>query len=207
MGLSVITKQEAKHLGFKTYFTGNVCKRGHLSERYLNGDCVACLKARSHTWLKNNSDKVSEYNKQARINNPEKFKARAANYYKQNSENIKNKSQLYRDNYRKMVRERNKEQTKRYRLKNSFKTIFWNRTRRLILKQATPLWYEHELVELLYTRCKELNQVWNVNLVVDHIIPINPRDNSVCGLHCWANLQLLDSSLNSSKMDFYNEDW
>lgn len=46
-----------------------------------------------------------------------------------------------------------------------------------------------------------------MDLVVDHIIPINPRDTSVCGLHCWDNLQLLDRNLNSEKHDNYTKDW
>lgn len=204
---SVISKKEAKQLGLNIYFTGKYCKRGHLSERYLNGDCIVCLRDRSNDWVKNNSELVSQYKKQDRLNNPDKFKVRAANYYKQHSDVIKNKSQQYRDQHRTLVRERNREQTTRYRRNNPFKTIYWNKVRGKVLKQATPRWYEHELVRQLYVKCSELNQVWNTKLVVDHIIPINPRDKSVCGLHCWANLQLLDVSINSSKLDFYNKDW
>jgi predicted CoA-binding protein len=45
------------------------------------------------------------------------------------------------------------------------------------------------------------------SLDVDHIIPLNPKDQSVCGLHCWANLQILDKSLNLIKGSKYQTDW
>lgn len=39
----VISRDHAKALGFKRYFTGVPCKRGHISERYvLGGDCLEC---------------------------------------------------------------------------------------------------------------------------------------------------------------------
>ena len=36
------TREEAKRLGAKRYFTGKLCCRGHLSPRYTYGACVAC---------------------------------------------------------------------------------------------------------------------------------------------------------------------
>ena len=38
------TKQEAKELGAKLYFTGIPCDRGHTSPRKAKGTCVACMK-------------------------------------------------------------------------------------------------------------------------------------------------------------------
>jgi hypothetical protein len=58
-------------------------------------------------------------------------------------------------------------------------------------QQAIPLWFEQEKVALVYKKAKE----WGFE--VDHIVPL--KGKNVCGLHCWANLQLLDSSLNCSK--------
>ncbi len=34
--------QEAKKSGSKYYFTGNPCRNGHLSPRYMSGDCIQC---------------------------------------------------------------------------------------------------------------------------------------------------------------------
>lgn len=38
------TRQEAKELGVKLYFTGIPCDRGHISPRKTKGTCVACMK-------------------------------------------------------------------------------------------------------------------------------------------------------------------
>jgi 5-methylcytosine-specific restriction endonuclease McrA len=40
----VVTRQEAKALGLKRYWTGTPCKHGHVAERAtVNGVCVACM--------------------------------------------------------------------------------------------------------------------------------------------------------------------
>ena len=57
--------------------------------------------------------------------------------------------------------------------------------------RATPPWFESDKVNKVYQKAAE----WGFE--VDHIIPL--QGENVCGLHCWANLQLLDKSLNSSK--------
>lgn len=42
--MRVIARDNARALGLRRYFTGRVCKRGHLAERYvINGGCVDCL--------------------------------------------------------------------------------------------------------------------------------------------------------------------
>lgn len=38
------TRQEAKELGAKQYFTGIPCERNHLSPRKAKGTCIACMK-------------------------------------------------------------------------------------------------------------------------------------------------------------------
>ncbi len=36
--------QEAKKSGSKYYFTGNPCRSGHLSPRYMSGKCIQCTR-------------------------------------------------------------------------------------------------------------------------------------------------------------------
>ncbi len=36
------SRQEAKKSGSKYYFTGDPCQNGHLSPRYMDGDCIQC---------------------------------------------------------------------------------------------------------------------------------------------------------------------
>ncbi len=40
------SRQEAKKSGSKYYFTGNPCRNGHLSARYMDGDCIQCSRDR-----------------------------------------------------------------------------------------------------------------------------------------------------------------
>lgn len=41
----LITREQARARGRKTYYTGEICKRDHVTERYTsNGVCVECKK-------------------------------------------------------------------------------------------------------------------------------------------------------------------
>lgn len=63
--------------------------------------------------------------------------------------------------------------------------------RRACEKQAIPLWFETDRVSELYNKAEQFG------FQVDHIVPI--KGKTVCGLHCWANLQLLSPEINASK--------
>lgn len=43
-GLEVMSRDDAHRLGLARYYTGQICKRGHLCERFVsNGGCVQCM--------------------------------------------------------------------------------------------------------------------------------------------------------------------
>lgn len=145
-------------------------------------------------------------------------KRAARAYYEKNRERLAERSrQWYRDNrHSEQVRSRqwyrdNKEQQlarmRLYRQNNKHKVAEYTHIRNATCAKQTPLWYEEDLVAELYRKRDELNQRYQLRLEIDHIIPINPKDKSVSGLHCWANLQLLADDLNSSKQDKYETDW
>lgn len=67
--------------------------------------------------------------------------------------------------------------------------------RRATKMKAVPAWFEKEKVRLVYKKAKELG------MTVDHVVPLSSK--IVCGLHCWYNLQLLDSKLNSGKKNYH----
>ena len=56
---------------------------------------------------------------------------------------------------------------------------------------ATPPWFERYLVDALYAKAREFA------MEVDHVVPL--QSDIVCGLHCWANLQLMTRSENAIK--------
>ena len=68
--------------------------------------------------------------------------------------------------------------------------------RRAITLDATPSWANKEHIESLYL-IASINRQGGYDLHVDHIVPL--QSDIVCGLHCEANLQLLQASDNLSK--------
>jgi len=60
---------------------------------------------------------------------------------------------------------------------------------------ATPFWAEFDLIEKVYGKANEFG------MHVDHIVPL--QSELVCGLHVWANLQLLAPFDNISKGNRY----
>lgn len=52
--MKIITRQEAKKKGFKSYFTGLSCLKGHTDSRRVdNGACMECRRAIKNRWFKN----------------------------------------------------------------------------------------------------------------------------------------------------------
>ena len=166
------------------------------------GTCIKCTKERLRGWLDNNKEKSSLYTKKYKKNNVEKILLAGKKYY----ENNKGKIALYSKSNRHANKEKEILRHKKYRndnkekiilaskkyLKNNREKINANKMRYKATKiQATPLWFEKDKVELVYKKALE----WNMH--VDHIVPL--KGKNVCGLHCWANLQLLEASLNKSK--------
>lgn len=121
------------------------------------------------------------------------LKKKNKDYYEKNKDSL---SLYYKKRY-----EDNKEaintRNRAWKKENPDKVASIKAKRRANRLNATPEWFEKELVDLVYKRCKTLNEMWGTSFQVDHFIPLQGED--VCGLHCWENLQLLDLSLNCSK--------
>ena len=66
---TILSREQAKELGLKTYFTGKPCKHGHVSNRTVSeGKCQECERLRSSNRYKNNAEyrtknieKIKEY--------------------------------------------------------------------------------------------------------------------------------------------------
>lgn len=58
-------------------------------------------------------------------------------------------------------------------------------------KSAAPQWRETKKMRMVYKKARDYG------FEVDHIVPL--KHPLVCGLHVWANLQLLDRNLNRTK--------
>jgi 5-methylcytosine-specific restriction endonuclease McrA len=74
--------------------------------------------------------------------------------------------------------------------------------RRATKINATPSWFEKDKIALLYEKAKWLESLTGLQYHVDHIIPL--QGDNVCGLHVWANLQILEASINIAKSNNVN---
>ena len=77
----IITREEAQEQGLIKYFTGEPCKFGHISERYVTGKrCLACAKE----WRDENKNRVKKYNKEYKTQNKEKVQKYHKQYLEMN---------------------------------------------------------------------------------------------------------------------------
>lgn len=157
----------------------------------LSTECKSCKKLQDKMYYKNYSDKIKQSVKKYREANPKKVAQAKINCYLKNKDKYKKMKMDWRKaNPQKMI-----EYQQVYRLSNRGKTNLWLANYRATKLQATPKWFEKEKIQKVYEKAKE----WGFE--VDHIVPL--QSELVCGLHCWSNLQLLQSSLNSAKKNFY----
>jgi hypothetical protein len=157
----------------------------------LSTECKPCKKLQDRSYYKNNIEQVKQSAKQYRELNPEKVSQAKRNCYLKDKEKYKN----MKNAWRKANPEKIYEYQKAYKQSNLGKANSWLAEYRASKLQATPSWYEEKLIKTVYTKAKE----WG--FAVDHIVPL--KGETVCGLHCWSNLQLLDPMLNSEKGNRY----
>lgn len=134
----------------------------------------------------NNKDKISKYGKQRYQDNKERIKQNAKDYYLKNREaKIQYQLDYQRNNKDKFTAIQNK-----------------HRAARLM---ATPKWAEDEfekfVIEEMYSLSRLRTKLTGVKHHVDHIAPLVSK--LVCGLHCVANLRIVEAHINSKKGNVY----
>lgn len=158
------------------------------------------LKIKDKIYREKNKDKIKDYQKEYRLNNKVRLKEYYKNY-KKPKESIKKISKWMSDYY---IKNKNyiKSRSKKYRDANRSKYNSYQSKRRSLKIKATPNWYEKNKIEVLYDKCKWLKSITGIDYVVDHVIPL--KNKHVCGLHVWANLQILERSLNAKKSNKFS---
>lgn len=73
--------------------------------------------------------------------------------------------------------------------------------RRAAELQAIPTWADLTAIEEMYTARNAAIELFNADIEVDHVIPLQSK--RVCGLHCAENLQLLLRKNNRAKSNQY----
>jgi len=196
--MEIISRKDAKFHGLNKYFTGIPCKRGHIVERYTsNYKCPLChQETRIESDVKYREihrNDILERQNTARTQNPNGRKAESLKYYREHKLRI----YTYQRKWCAVNKEKVKATHKKWRSNNPEKLAIANRRYLSIRKQAIPMWSEPELIKRIYLMRDRLNEMWGTSFEVDHIVPLQGK--TVCGLHCWDNLQLLEAKLNSSK--------
>ena len=181
------TREKAKKIGSKYYFTGQPCKHGHIAARKTKGACVECLKVE---WVKGNetrADYFREYNKR------EDTKDRKNEWYQENREAViaaaSTRPLHVKREYQKTWKEKN---------------VVWVRAdtkaRRRKHRDATPPWISRQQktdIRQLYQIAITMTKTTGEQYVVDHIIPLRGED--VCGLHVPWNLRVITQEENLKK--------
>lgn len=143
----------------------------------IRSTCLQCTRLKAAEYRERNKEVVVARTYQWRQNNKEKARASVQSWREKN-------------------RLKDKQVTTKWRKENAAHIRQYNSSLRSGKAKAVPLWFEAEAVANVYKKAQEFG------MQVDHVVPLNGK--TVCGLHCWANLQLLEQSLNASKS---NREW
>lgn len=202
MVCKLVRRVDAINLGLKRYFTGKPCVNGEVAERFVSGShclCDKCRKARSKQtaeWANANREIMRKSWIKFKRNNPEKIKETSRRYRLEQPERVLESKMRYRSSGSEVERMG----TRRWRANNPEKVSALNARSRLIRKRAIPVWFSEwdqfvieEAFNLSFKREDETGFKWHV----DHMIPIVGQ--SVCGLHCADNIQVIPAVMNMSK--------
>jgi hypothetical protein len=149
-----------------------------------------------------NKEKLSARNKKVYALNKEKIKARTNAYYHANKEAIIPKMKARGKKYRAENKEKWQEKNRRWWEANPDKRTAYLAKRRA--KHRVPKWVDKEekfLINEAYSLAKLRNKMSNIMWHVDHIIPLLAEKAS--GLHTIYNLQVIPAKLNQSKNNNY----
>jgi hypothetical protein len=196
--VKTVSIHDAIALGLKTYRTGEQCKHGHLSDRYVsNSKCVECTRISSKAF-----DAT-----EARV------KAKAQ-YYLENKDRITQRNKTYVSENREVVAERHRAYSAKNKDKLSDYNKSWSKANRWLVAaksrkyqaaklKRTPSWLTS--VDLFEMECvyQYADALRNVGLDyhVDHVIPLQGK--LVSGLHVPENLQVIRAFDNVSKSNKY----
>ena len=89
--MNIIRRKDALTKGLLRYYTGKPCKRGHITERRIDGGCIICCKTRQQ----NNLDKCAAASRKWRGNNPGKQSAMSKRWDDNNPGNKSARRQKY----------------------------------------------------------------------------------------------------------------
>ncbi|WP_157443343.1 hypothetical protein [Curvibacter lanceolatus] len=181
----------------------------------LQYQCKECKSA----YKKENREATNLIAKRGREKNPEKHRAATKKWFDANKQRALQKRKIYYYenldysrrysieykaknpdyyvSYRNKNIERETARVKRWAQANKHRLNASYARRRFAKSRSTPLWANKEAIIDIYKKSRELSQATGVEHHVDHIVPL--QSDVVCGLHCEANLQIIDAKENIRK--------
>jgi hypothetical protein len=130
-------------------------------------------------WRGENRAALTAYYKDWRIKNPEAAHEQRARFYAKH-------------------REKRVAATIAWQRANPGAAAAKTRARYAAKLQATPVWADADLIDLVYMETAALNADGRRGVLhVDHMVPL--RSKKVCGLHVAHNLQVLPAKANCTK--------
>ena len=189
-------RREAIALGLKTYNTGKPCKHGHLSDRYVQGACIECVKIQTTAWKNSNPEKHKQAMRKWWENNKETHNERVKNWQGNNKEKCKSNAKAWAAKNPDKIAAKEK----RYRDANPDKVTAWAVASVARRAKRVPPWLSEDdkwMLKEAYRLAKLRTKVFGFVWEVDHIIPL--RGNEVSGLHVPNNVQVIPKTLNRAK--------
>jgi len=214
--VEIISRERAKQVGLKKFFTEEPCKNGHVAERYVSsGGCVDCSKAsfknlteeqllrravNSKRRYEEKRDEVLQCSREWYVANKDRVREKQNKLGRERYSANKNKFAEKAKNYRKRNKEEIAAKMARWQRENKDLVNAATSKRRAAKTKATPAWVtsqDFKNISAVYTMAARLTSCLGVEHHVDHIVPL--RGDVVCGLHVPWNLAVIPAKLNISK--------
>lgn len=215
--MNIILKKEAIKLKQKWYYTGIICKNGHLDKRYVNtGICYECKRIQNKSCNNRNPERLKKSTKKSYILNKEKklksSKKWTLNNRKRSNEIKNNWKKRNRKKYLKYCREyaKRKRLDPYYRLSKNVSKAIWCCLKNNKKQLTWTKYVDYNLNELIDHLEKQFTNKMNWDNYgtywhVDHKKPLSWFNLKREFKEAWSlnNLQPLEAKINLSKNNRY----
>lgn len=196
-------QSSAKALGVSRYFTGRLCKYGHLAERYtVDGHCSGCQERRDaervakHGWRLRNE---AGYREKHNAKMAENWRRRVKNFAA--AEKHRQKVRDWREANLERAREMARRSAAKQRAEHSEKTNAHARKAQTARLKRFPKWVDEKKIQAIYASAKVMSEILGEEWHVDHVVPLQGK--RVSGLHVHENLQILPRVENMRKHNHF----
>lgn len=192
----IISRAEALARGLTHYFTGKLCKSGHLCERRVDSkNCVECHRLRDRRRLAQPGYKEAraEYDRRRWLNERAYMENKNRRYQQSKKDQISAQKKKY------SIREKSRlKAARKIWVENNRPVIrALNAARKRVVARATPEWVDRNAIRQVYREAERLSRATGIPHHVDHIVPL--QGETICGLHVPWNLRPLPAFDNISK--------